>query len=131
MVADLIDENSAARIGVPHAGERAQLGRRSGALDSDCHHARKGVQGVMPPFLQFHALAAMRGDGLRPELRILFERLAEVPEAASSVAVCDCHLADLIEYSSLTMSVRDPAGQCGPKRGLRPQRAESDGKESE
>jgi hypothetical protein len=70
----------------------------------------------MPPFLQFHALAAIRGDGLRPELRILFERLAEVPEAASSVAVCDRHQADLIEYSPLTMSVRDPAGQCGPKR---------------
>jgi hypothetical protein len=32
----------------------------------------------MPPLLQFHAFAATRGDGLRPELRILFERLAEV-----------------------------------------------------
>jgi hypothetical protein len=70
----------------------------------------------MPPFLQFHALAARRGDGLRPELRILLERLAEAPEAASSVAVPDCQLADLIEYSPLTVSVRDPAGQCGPKR---------------
>jgi hypothetical protein len=70
----------------------------------------------MPPFLQFHALAAIRGDGLRRELCILLERLAEVPGAASSVAVCDCDLADLIEYSPLTMSVRDPAGQCGPER---------------
>ena len=47
----------------------------------------------MPPFLQFHALAARRGDGLRPELRILLERLAEAPEAASSEAVPDCQLA--------------------------------------
>jgi hypothetical protein len=70
----------------------------------------------MLPFLQFHALAATRGDGLRPELCVLLERLAEVPEAASSVAVCDCHVAGLIEYSPLTMPVRDPAWQCGPKR---------------
>ena len=76
----------------------------------------RGVQGVIPPFLQFHALAAIRGDGLRPELRILFEPLAKVPEAASGVAVCDRHLADLIEYSPLTMSARDPTGQFGPKR---------------
>jgi hypothetical protein len=65
----------------------------------------------MPRFLQFHALAATRGDGLRPELRILFERLAETPEAASSVAVPDCYLADLVNYSPLTMSIRDPAGR--------------------
>lgn len=30
----------------------------------------------MPPFLSLHALAARRGDGLRPELLALFERLA-------------------------------------------------------
>jgi hypothetical protein len=70
----------------------------------------------MPPFLQFHALASRRGDGLRPELRILSERLVEAPEGASSVAAPDCHQADLIEYSPLTMSVRDPVEQCGPKR---------------
>jgi len=70
----------------------------------------------MPQFLQFHALAARRGDGLRPELRTLLEHLAEAPEAASSVAVPDCQLADLIECSALTVSVRVPAGQCGPKR---------------
>jgi hypothetical protein len=28
----------------------------------------------MLPFLSFHALAAQRGDGLRPELLALFER---------------------------------------------------------
>jgi hypothetical protein len=97
------------------AGERAQLMRGAGRVLTIPTVIMRGVQDVMPPFLQFHALAAMRGDGLRPELRILFERLAEVPEAASSVAVCDCHVADLIEYLSPTMSVRDP-GQCGPKR---------------
>jgi hypothetical protein len=30
----------------------------------------------MLPFLSFHALAAQRGDGLRPELLSLFERNA-------------------------------------------------------
>ena len=29
------------------------------------------------PFLSLHALAAARGDGLRPELLALFKRLAE------------------------------------------------------
>ena len=30
----------------------------------------------MTSFLNFHAFAATRGDGLRPELRALFERVA-------------------------------------------------------
>ena len=30
----------------------------------------------MPPFLKLHAIAAARGDGLRPEFQALFERLA-------------------------------------------------------
>lgn len=30
----------------------------------------------MPPFLALHALAAARGDGLRPEFVDLFKRLA-------------------------------------------------------
>src|SRR5260221_6822615 len=33
----------------------------------------------MTSFLNFHALAAPRGDGLRPELRALFERVAAAP----------------------------------------------------
>ena len=33
----------------------------------------------MPPFLSFDAVAAKRGEGLRPELRALFERLATAP----------------------------------------------------
>jgi hypothetical protein len=41
----------------------------------------------MLPFLGFHAIAATRGDGLRPELRILFERLAATPEATSNGAI--------------------------------------------
>jgi hypothetical protein len=53
----------------------------------------------MPPFLQLHALAATRRDGLRPELRILLERLAAAPEAASSAAVPDGHLAELVDIS--------------------------------
>jgi hypothetical protein len=32
----------------------------------------------MLPLLSLHALASQRGDGLRPELRALFERHAEI-----------------------------------------------------
>jgi hypothetical protein len=39
----------------------------------------------MTTFLYFHALAAARGEGLRPELQLLFERAAMAP--FSSVAV--------------------------------------------
>jgi hypothetical protein len=57
----------------------------------------------MLPFLQLHALAATRGDGLRPELRVLLERLAEAPQAASNIAVTiadDQPLMDVIGFSS-------------------------------
>ncbi len=33
----------------------------------------------MPPFRKFHSIAALCGDGLRPELQALFERLAVDP----------------------------------------------------
>jgi hypothetical protein len=36
----------------------------------------------MTSFLDFHAFAAKRGDGLRPELRALFERVAAAPRSA-------------------------------------------------
>jgi len=35
----------------------------------------------MTSFLNFHAFAATRGDGLRPELRALFERVAAAPRS--------------------------------------------------
>jgi hypothetical protein len=54
----------------------------------------------MLPFLRLHALAAIRGDGLRPELRILFERQARASEAASNVAVVDWHQIELTLLSS-------------------------------
>lgn len=34
---------------------------------------------AMTSLLNFHGLAATRGDGLRPELRALFERIASAP----------------------------------------------------
>ena len=34
----------------------------------------------MLPFLSLHAVAATRGDGLRPELLALFERRAALPQ---------------------------------------------------
>jgi hypothetical protein len=55
----------------------------------------------MQRFLQLHALAATRGDGLRPELRNLLERLAEAQKATPSVAIIDdCDLANAIDFSS-------------------------------
>jgi hypothetical protein len=56
----------------------------------------------MLPFLRFHSLAAVRGDGLRPELRILLERLAEAPATASHVALADRDFADDIHFQSGT-----------------------------
>ena len=35
----------------------------------------------MPPFRKFHSIAALCGDGLRPELQALFERLAVDPHS--------------------------------------------------
>ena len=35
----------------------------------------------MPSLRKFHSIAALCGDGLRPELRALFERLAVDPHA--------------------------------------------------
>ena len=44
-------------------------------------------------FLPLYAFAATRGDGLRPELCNLLERLAEARKATPSVAIVnDCHL---------------------------------------
>jgi hypothetical protein len=37
------------------------------------------------PFLSLHALAAVRGDGLHPELLALFERLAAASNAGTAV----------------------------------------------
>ena len=55
----------------------------------------------MLPFLQVHALAATRGDGLRPELRVLFERQVEALQAAADVDVAvtdDRHLMELLAW---------------------------------
>jgi hypothetical protein len=53
----------------------------------------------MPPFLHFHALAARRGDGLRPELLALYERLAAVRKPDLTVTELDWHLADAVDRS--------------------------------
>jgi hypothetical protein len=39
----------------------------------------------MTSFLNFHAFATTRGDGLRPELRALFERVAAAPRSGLTV----------------------------------------------
>ena len=39
----------------------------------------------MTSFLKFHAFATTRGDGLRPELRALFERTAAAPRSELTV----------------------------------------------
>ena len=71
----------------------------------------------MLQFLRLHALAATRGDGLRPELRILLERLAKASEGVSNVAIADGrHLVDVISFSSSTASDRETFGE----RNLKP-----------
>jgi hypothetical protein len=69
----------------------------------------------MQRFLQLHALAATRGDGLRPELRNLLERLAEAQKATPSVAIIDdCHLANAIDSSSRMTPTRGAFGELDP-----------------
>ena len=53
----------------------------------------------MPPFLHFHALAAPRGDGLRPELLALFERHSAARKPDLTMTELDRHLADAVARS--------------------------------
>jgi hypothetical protein len=55
----------------------------------------------MIPFLAMHALAAPRGDGLRPELLALFERREAASNLHLAVAVSDQHRADAAETVNL------------------------------
>jgi hypothetical protein len=59
----------------------------------------------MTTFLNFNAFAAARGEGLRPELRLLFERAARSP--FSDVA---------IRHDGLLQSGPDPASEIVPER---------------
>ena len=59
----------------------------------------------MTAFLNFHALAAARGEGLHPELRLLFERGARSP--VSDVAM---------RHDGLLQSGPDPASETVPER---------------
>jgi hypothetical protein len=71
----------------------------------------------MLPFLRLHALAATRGDRLRPELLILLERLAEASEDVSNVAIADDrHLVDVISFPSRMAPDRETFGE----RNLKP-----------
>ena len=54
----------------------------------------------MIPFLAMHALAALRGDGLRPELLALFERHEAASPTHLVVAVSDQHRADAAEAAN-------------------------------
>lgn len=59
----------------------------------------------MTSFLNFHALAVARGEGLHPELRLLFERAATSP--FSDVA---------IRHDGALQSGPDPASEIVPER---------------
>jgi hypothetical protein len=59
----------------------------------------------MTNFLNFHVLAAARGEGLHPELRLLFERAATSPVAAVA-----------IRHDGLLQSGPDPASEIVPER---------------
>ena len=59
----------------------------------------------MTAFLNFHAFAAARGEGLHPKLRLLFERAATspVPEVA-------------VRHDGLLQSGPDPASETARDR---------------
>ena len=59
----------------------------------------------MTAFLNFHAIAAARGEGLDPKLRLLFERASTSP--ASEVAV---------RHDGFLQSGPDPASETVPER---------------
>jgi hypothetical protein len=59
----------------------------------------------MTTFLSFHAFAAARGEGLHPQLRLLFERAATSP-------VSDV----VIRHDGLLQSGPDPAAEIVPER---------------
>jgi hypothetical protein len=60
---------------------------------------------TMTNFLNFHVFAAARGEGLRPELRLLFERAATSP-------VFDI----VMRHDGLLQSGPDPASETAPDR---------------
>ena len=59
----------------------------------------------MTSFLNFHLFAAARGEGLRPELRLLFERAATSPFTDV-----------VIRHDGLLQSGPDPASEIVPER---------------
>jgi hypothetical protein len=59
----------------------------------------------MTAFLNFHAFAAARGEGLHPKLRLLFERAATSP--VSEVAT---------RHDGLLQSGPDPVSEIAPER---------------
>jgi hypothetical protein len=73
----------------------------------------------MLPFLRLHALAATRGDGLRPELRILFERLAGTSEAASNVGIADWHQMEVTRLSSRMVPMDPPHDDLRDPKGIK------------
>ena len=64
----------------------------------------------MLPFLSLHALAAQRGDGLRPELKALFEQHARLATGLAATI-------EPVETESLADAVADvPVKECGADR---------------
>ena len=59
----------------------------------------------MTTFLNFHIFAATRGEGLHPELRLLFERAATSPVSGL-----------VIRHDGLLQSGPDPASETVPER---------------
>lgn len=70
---------------MPAPDRRSRMRKWYRALDLAFHHSDRvhmlnGASPIMAPLLAFHALAAPRGDGLRPELLALFQHLAAASE---------------------------------------------------
>jgi hypothetical protein len=87
------------------------------------------------PFLSLHALAAARGDGLRPEFLAMFERLAAASGAGPPVVSFDRYQRDGVLQSGPISVLPDdptlpegvsrfPAGRDLPSHGRMPARGE-------
>jgi hypothetical protein len=75
----------------------------------------------MPSFRKFHSIAALCGDGLRPELQALFERLAVDPRSELFVQRDGMVQSGPDPVSALATVVRSAAGHRGVAEDNKPE----------
>jgi hypothetical protein len=88
-------------------------------------HTAVGVQ-AMPFCRKFHSIAALCGDGLRPELQALFERLAVDPHSELFVRTDGMVQSGPDPISVQTRSAQEPGEVESPDADSAPPRQASD-----